>query len=399
MSDLNVIVKKFGGTSVTSDRDRERIKNLVELDIKNGNIPILVVSAMGRNSAPYATDTLMNLYNSINEQHSTRDLDLLMSCGEIISATLISAYLNNNGMKSTALTGFQAGIITNEDYGNAKVLSVKTDYLENTIKKGIIPVISGFQGISINGNITTLGRGGSDTTATLIGEALKADKVEIYTDVEGVMTADPRIVESATLLENMTYDEMYEMAKHGARVVDFNAVDIAKRSHLNIVVKNTHDDSVGTQITDSYKSDRILTSITKYDSWIQYKVDYKFSITKDQELMNALYQNNISIDMINFFEDYKYFVVQNNVSKELDDILKKLNLDFKKKENCSIVTIIGHKIHGVPGIMKRVVKALEDRDIKILQTSDSHMTISCLVGSEVSNDAVIGLHKEFNIDS
>ncbi|MEA3422247.1 MAG: aspartate kinase [Bacillota bacterium] len=396
---MNLIVKKFGGTSVTSDRDRERIKNLIEADIKNGNIPVLVVSAMGRNSAPYATDTLINLYSSINDQGSTRDLDLIMSCGEIISATLISAYLNSNGIKSTALTGFQAGIITNEDYGNAKVLSVNTEYLEAIIDKGIIPVISGFQGISISGNITTLGRGGSDTTATLIGEALKVDKVEIYTDVDGVMTADPRIVENATLLENMTYDEMYEMAKHGAKIVDFNAVDIAKRSHINVVVKNTHEDSIGTQIIDSYKSDRIITSITKYDSWIQYKINYKFSIAKDQELMNALHKNNISIDMINFFEDYKYFVVQNNVSKELDDLLKNLNLNFKKKENCSKVTIIGHKIHGVSGIMKRIVKALEDSDIKILQTSDSHMTISCLVESELSNAAVISLHKEFNIES
>ncbi len=396
---MNIIVKKFGGTSVTSDKDRERIKDLVELDIDNGNFPVLVVSAMGRNSAPYATDTLINLYKNINDQYSKRDLDLLMSCGEIISSTLISAYLNRSGIKSVALTGFQAGIITDEDYGSAKVLNVNVEYLQDTIKNGIIPVISGFQGISINGNITTLGRGGSDTTATLIGEALKADKVEIYTDVEGVMTADPRIVENATLIESMTYDEMYEMARHGAQVVDFNAVDIAKRSNLNVVVKNTHKNSIGTQITDSYESDRIITAITKCDSWIQYKVNYKYSSAKDQDLMDALYQNDISIDMINFFEDYKYFVVQNEDADKLDDLLTNLNLDYEKKENCSEVTIVGHKIHGVSGIMKRVVKALEDEYIKILQTSDSHTTISCLVESKVANIAVNSLHREFNNES
>lgn len=392
-------MKKFGGTSVTSNEDREKIKESVIIDIEKGYSPVVVVSAMGRNNAPYSTDTLINLYKSIHEQSSKRDLDLLMSCGEIISATLVSAYLNSKGISAIAMTGFQAGIITDDHYGEAKVKSVNTAYLHEVIRKGIVPVVTGFQGISTNGDITTLGRGGSDTTATLLGEALKADKVEIYTDVSGVMTADPRIVENATLLKSMNYDELYEMAKHGAKVVDFNAVDIAKRASLNIFVKNTHDQSNGTQITETYESERILTAITKFDSWIQYKVTDRMNQVKDQAFMDALHDNNISIDMINFFEDNKYFIVQSNVSRDLDQLLNEMDLRYVKKENCSKVTIIGHKIHGVPGIMRRVVKALENENIKILQTSDSHMTISCLVESDASDLAVISLHKEFNMES
>jgi len=394
---VKIVVKKFGGTSVDTEKKRSTILKLVNEDIKNGITPILVISAMGRAGQPYSTDTLIELYKNINPNLVKRDLDLLISCGEVISATLISAYLNRFNVKAIPLTGFQAGIITDDEFGNANVIEINTNYVKQILKSGIVPVISGFQGINRNGEITTLGRGGSDTTAALIGEAFKAERVEIITDVGGVYTADPKIVENATVLDAMTYDEMYELSKQGAKVVDFKAVDIAKRSNITILVKGTSNKTKGTTIKNEIASGNVLTSITKADNLIQYKINNLPKKISTQMLLDELQNANISIDMINFFEDSKYFIIVKELELLLDELLNKMTVEFEKKDNCSKVTIIGHKIHGVPGIMRRVVKAIETENIKILQTSDSHMTISCLVDEKNSNQAVKSLHSEFNM--
>lgn len=394
---MKIVVKKFGGTSVDTEEKRSAILTLVKEDIKNGKIPILVISAMGRAGQPYSTDTLIELYKNINPNLVKRDLDLLISCGEIISATLISAYLNNFNINSIPLTGFQAGIITDDDFGDANVIEINTNYVKQILKDGIVPVISGFQGINRNGEITTLGRGGSDTTAALIGEAFKAERVEIITDVAGVYTADPKIVENATVLDSMTYDEMYELSKQGAKVVDFKAVDIAKRSNITLLVKGNSNKMKGTTIKNEIVSGNVLTSITKADNLIQYKINSLPKEISTQMLLDELQNKNISIDMINFFENSKYFIIVKDLELILDELLNKMAVEFQKKDNCSKVTIIGHKIHGVPGIMKRVVKAIEQENIRILQTSDSHMTISCLVDEQNSNQAVKSLHSEFNM--
>lgn len=394
---MKIVVKKFGGTSVDTEKKRSTILKLVNEDIKNGITPILVISAMGRAGQPYSTDTLIELYKNINPNLVKRDLDLLISCGEVISATLISAYLNRFNVKAIPLTGFQAGIITDDEFGNANVIEINTNYVKQILKSGIVPVISGFQGINRNGEITTLGRGGSDTTAALIGEAFKAERVEIITDVGGVYTADPKIVENATVLDAMTYDEMYELSKQGAKVVDFKAVDIAKRSNITILVKGTSNKTKGTTIKNEIASGNVLTSITKADNLIQYKINNLPKKISTQMLLDELQNANISIDMINFFEDSKYFIIVKELELLLDELLNKMTVEFEKKDNCSKVTIIGHKIHGVPGIMRRVVKAIETENIKILQTSDSHMTISCLVDEKNSNQAVKSLHSEFNM--
>jgi len=394
----HIIIKKFGGTSVISDRDRERMRDLVAHDVASGLTPVLVVSAMGRQEAPYATDTLIRLYQAIHPVEAHRDLDLIMSCGEIISAAMISATLNASGLHAKALTGFHAGIVTDDHHGGAKVISVNPDYIEKMIEEGFIPVISGFQGISLAGEVTTLGRGGSDTSATLIGEALKASRVEIYTDVAGVMTADPNIVESATVLTGMTYDEMYEMARHGARVLDFNAVDVAKRSGLTLVIKSPRSPSEGTLIADKVLDERILTAITSDQPWTQYRLEHLAAGFEDQRFMDELNDRSISIDMINFFENSKYFIIDSRREDHLDEALRALGITCRKRPSCAKVTVIGHRIHGVPGVMRRIVAALEDSGIKILQTSDSSMTISCLVEGRHAPAAVNCLHRAFGLE-
>lgn len=392
------IVKKFGGTRVITEEDRQRIHELVRMDLDRGDQPVLVVSAMGRRGLPYATDTLINLYRGILPEGGARDIDLLMSCGEIISASLVSAHLNAAGIEAVALTGFQAGIITDGQYGQARVMKVETRYLEALLARGVVPVISGFQGISLQGEVTTLGRGGSDTTAALIGEAIGAMRVEIITDVEGVMTADPKIVEDAAVIEGMSYDELYEMARQGAKVVDFNAVDIAKRADLNLVVRDVLLEGKGTVVASKSDNPHFLTAVTQSDGWTQYRLNGGPEIN-DPEFMDALHEAGISIDMINFFIDHKYFTVRPKDEPALDRLADSFGLSVSKRTACAKVTIIGHKIHGVPGVMRRVVRALEGGGIQILQTSDSHMTISCLVDQADRDAAVKCLHGEFGLNN
>jgi aspartate kinase len=247
---MNVVVLKFGGTSLSSPDRRKLAVNKIENAIKSGRFPVVVVSAIGRSGDPYATDTLINFVRSKCGEINNRDLDLLLSCGEIISSVFLSDMLNNIGHKSAALTGWQAGIITNSNFGNAEIIRVETKYIMNCIENRIIPVVAGFQGMNESGEITTLGRGGSDITASVIGEALDAVAVEIYTDVDGVMTADPKISNNAKFIARISYNEMYKMAELGAKVLHPDSVKIAARCEIPLYVKNTLSDSPGTLITD-----------------------------------------------------------------------------------------------------------------------------------------------------
>ncbi len=247
---MKIIVQKFGGTSVASPHTRELVVNKVKEAIGNGYSPVVVVSAMGRKGDPFATDTLINMLKSVNPSPEDHEMDLLMACGEIISSAVMAATLQEAGLKSKALTGGQAGMITDNEYGNAKIRKVEPDHLLQLIEQGIIPVICGFQGVTEDHkNITTLGRGGSDTSAAAFGVALKADKVEIYTDVDGVMTADPRVVKDAKIIKQISYDEIREMAHQGAKVIHPRAVEIVMRYGVPMVVKSTFSDAQGTLIT------------------------------------------------------------------------------------------------------------------------------------------------------
>ncbi len=401
---MGIIVQKYGGTSVSTEESRARIaKNAIDAHQKGDGV-VIVVSAMGRNGAPYATDTLIGLYNSIIEERDTRELDLLMSCGETISATIMAATIRAHGIDCAAVTGFQAGIITDDIHGDANVLHVKTDKLMEHINEGRIVVVTGFQGVTKSGDITTLGRGGSDTTAAILGEALDADTIEIYTDVDGVMTADPRLVPDAKVLEMISYEECYQMAIDGAKVVDHKAVEVARRSGKILKIKNTFNTCEGTTISRQTAAipksmePKIITAIASKDNIVQFTIHVNYADERNEMFLNAFEDRNISMDLINFFEDQKIFTVHMNDQDKAEKILNALALEFTTLEDCCKLTAVGYKIHGVPGVMKRIVLSLTKAGIEILQSGDSHTTIACLIRKKSVEDAIRALHREFQLN-
>src|SRR5690554_4896013 len=224
---MKIVVQKYGGTSLKNEEVRTRASDHVRAALEEGYKVVVVVSAMGRNGDPYATDTLLNLVGGSQGFVSKRELDLLASCGETISSVVFSNLLRSKGINSLAMTGAEAGFRTNEDYTNAKIVEMKVEKLRHELEKHDVIVVTGFQGATPTGTTATLGRGGSDTSATAIGAALSAEIVDIFTDVEGIMTADPRIVKSAKPLNVVTYTEICNMAYQGAKVIHPRAVEVA----------------------------------------------------------------------------------------------------------------------------------------------------------------------------
>lgn len=247
---MAIIVQKFGGTSVATPQAREALLRHVKKCKDEGNDVVVVVSAMGRSGDPYATDTLIGLLENINPVVIPKKKDLLMSCGEIISCSLVSHLLDSNNIPSEALTGFQAGILTNNNFNNSEIINIETSVIENHLRSGKVVVVAGFQGTTLNGEITTLGRGGSDTAAVAIGGYLKAERVDIFTDVPGIAKVDPRIVPAAPYLKSVSYDDMYKLAYHGAKVIHPRAVMTAQRFNVPVRVRSTFSDDLGTLISE-----------------------------------------------------------------------------------------------------------------------------------------------------
>ena len=403
---MNILVQKFGGTSVESNEKMNKVCEIIKSSKNDGFSVVVVVSAMGRKGAPYATDTLINLCKDINKNASLRELDLIMSCGEIISGTILVNLLKAKNIDAVFLTGGQAGIITNGVYGDSNVINMHNKRILDEISKDRIVVIAGFQGISESGEITTLGRGGSDTSAVIIGRGLDAEVVEIYTDVDGIMTADPKIEPNAKTIKNIDYDEVFQMADNGANVIHPRAVEIAKNSNIILKIKNTFNPQGGTCISsysteniDSYRindGNKLMTSIAHKNNVAQIIIK-GCDETTFTNILSKIEENHISMDMINFFLKEKAFVVDDIKVKILTQILNDNNIVFEIIENCSKVTLIGSKITGIPGVMAKIVRCLLEEKIQIYQTSDSYMTISCLIKAENLKDAVNSLHKQFQL--
>lgn len=402
---MKIIIQKFGGTSVTGEERRNQAIDKIEAAINKDLFPVIVVSAIGRNGDPYATDTLINFAKTTVTEPNLRELDILMSCGEIVSAVVFSNSLKARGIESAVFTGAQAGIITNDNFSDAKILNVNPIKILNSLEKGIVPVIAGFQGITEDGDITTLGRGGSDVTASIMAEALNAERVEIYTDVDGVMTADPKIVPDARVMDTMFYNEIFQMAEYGANVLHPRAVEIAMRSNIPIVIRSTISDYNGTLVTNydrerSYREDkgRIITSVAQINNRTQVKIfSSKIGCENHEILFENIAKANISIDMINIYPHQIFFIIDEKQTNLLEKVLEGLNYEYELLKNCTKVTIIGNRMRGIPGVMAKAVSALARGNIEILQTSDSHTTISCLIESKYTNKAVNALHKSFEL--
>ncbi|MEG1870415.1 MAG: aspartate kinase, partial [Peptostreptococcaceae bacterium] len=349
------LVQKYGGTSVESYERMEKVCQIIKSYKEKGMDLVIVVSAMGRKGAPYATDTLIGLCSNINKCPKKRELDLIMSCGEIISGTILVNMLEEENISSVFLTGRQAGIITSKNFSDAKILDINTSRIEKELEAKRVVVVAGFQGGSDDGEITTLGRGGSDTSAVAIGKALGCDIVEIYTDVDGIMTADPRVEPHAQVLPFVDYEEVFQMADKGAKVIHPRAVQIAKNGDITLIIKNTFNPSYsGTKIGSIYKNDcvpgnyeyeeKIMTSVANKDKIAQIKINSKEDTFT--EILNEIENNHISIDMINFFIEQKAFVVEEENLDILEEILNKFNIEYEVRRKCAKVTIIGSKITG-----------------------------------------------------
>jgi aspartate kinase len=279
------------------------------------------------------------------------------------------------------------------------IKEIKVDVLVDAIKQGCIPVIAGFQGITENGDVTTLGRGGSDTTAAALGAALGAEWVDIFTDVEGIMTADPKIVKGAHILETITYQEVTEMAYNGARVIHPRAVEIAMQRNIPLRVRSTFCDSPGTLITckPCWISERLVTGIAHIPHLAQVVIKVSQDRDEQEKIFDTLAKAGISIDLINVFPGLKVFTIKEEQVKRTVEELEKIGITPGVTEGLTKVTVVGAGMRGVPGVMARIVKALERENIEILQTSDSNSTISCLVRSEDAERAITALHEEFEL--
>lgn len=403
---MKIIVQKFGGTSVRSVQSREFALGHIKKAIEEGFKVVVVVSAMGRKGDPYATDTLLSLLDTHKTLINKRETDLLLSCGEVISSIVFTNMLLANGIKSTALTGAQAGFRTNKEHTNAKITDMKCDRLIKELENNDVVVVAGFQGAAQNGDVTTIGRGGSDTSAAALGAALNAQWIEIFTDVEGIMTADPSIAENARPLSIVTYTEVCNMAYQGAKVIHPRAVEIAMQAKIPIRIRSTYSNSIGTLVTTINKEgqgpdfkERLITGIAHLSNITQIKVHAK----KDQynlqaEVFQAMANEGISVDFINIYPNGVNYTVSEEMTEKAFRILEGLGHTPFIEKKCAKVSVVGAGMQGVPGVASKIVTALSEQGIRILQSADSHTTIWVLVKQQDLTRAVNALHDAFQLE-
>jgi aspartate kinase len=405
---LRIIVQKFGGTSVATAELREIVVSRIKEAMEEGFHPVVVVSAMGRAGEPYATDTLKSLVEDVCEDIPLRELDIIMSCGEILSAGVLTATLWRNNIRSRVLTGAQAGLVTDGVFGSAQVTDCRTDYLRRCLEKNEVAVVAGFQGATPDGEINTMGRGGSDTTAVILGAALDAERVDIFTDVNGIATADPRIFKDARIIDRLNYSEVCQMAYEGAKVVHPTAIEVAMKNNVTVAVRSMADSGPGTIITD--ESDiggkdyginprQVVTGIAHVSELAQFMVDFNQPDSQlELDMFEKLGEAGISIDLIGVFPNLKVFSVKEDMVKRTESVLKKLNIQYHIRRDCAKVSVVGAGMRNIPGVMASIVRALHKKNIQILQTGDSNITICLLVNSKDLADSVRTLHEHFELD-
>ncbi|WP_373896059.1 aspartate kinase [Virgibacillus natechei] len=401
---MQILVQKFGGTSVGSKENRDHVvKHIKEALMMNYKL-VVVVSALGKNPDPYATDTLLGLVDYTNDYSSSREVDMLMSCGEVISAVVLSNELKKHHITATALTGAQAGFLTTDDFNQAKIKKVNQSRILNELENNDVVVVAGFQGQTETGEITTIGRGGSDTTAAALGTALLAERIEIFTDVNGIMTADPRVVDSARQLDVVTYTEICNLAYQGAKVVHPRAVEIAMQTGIPMRVRPTYLQDVGTLVTSSRTpadiTDQKVTGIAHMTSITQIKIQTKEKAYRMQsEVFKAMAEAGISVDFINISPSGVIYTVPEAFTNKAIHILEMLGFQPEITEGCAKVSAVGAGMTGIPGVASSIVQALTNAGVQILQSADSHTTIWVLVHGENLKLAVNALHDVFELSS
>lgn len=404
---MALIVQKFGGTSVG---DAERIRAVADHVARTraaGNDVVVVVSAMGK-----FTDDLIHLADQVSPTRPPRELDMLLTAGERISMALVSMALSDCGVESASFTGSQAGIITDTDHTRAKILEMRPDRIREALGDGLVPVVAGFQGVSTERDITTLGRGGSDVTAVALAAALEADVCEIYTDVTGVFSADPRVVTQARRLAKVSFDEMMEMAATGGRVLMLRSVEFARRHGVPLHVRSSFTWEPGTWIVeeDPTMEEAIVSAITDDTSEAKLTID---GVPDRPGVAAALFrqlaERGINVDMI----------VQNTGTNGLTAIsftVARTDLDAARAtcdhvqseigatrvtavEKIGRVSLIGAGMKTSPGVTALMFETLSNNGINIEMISTSSIRISCVVDASKVADAVRALHTAFGLDA
>ncbi len=404
---MRVVVQKFGGTSVRDFESRERVTDWVTTAVSDGLHPVVVVSAMGRKGEPYATDSLLGLMKGLPEADAS-EKDLLMMCGEIFSATVMAGHLRLHGLVPQVFLGGEAGIVTDDRFGDAQILEVNPTSLRTALLEGRVPVVAGFQGQTPEGRFTTLGRGGSDTTAVAIGAALGVEVVEIFTDVDGIKTADPRIVPDARTIAHLDYDEVFQLANLGARVLHPRAVEIGRQFSVPIRIRSTFSRNPGTLVVGGHRTmdpwahrdpDHAVTGITQLENLVQFLVEAPQGSSPDwpYRLFSALGDRGVSVDLVNLFPDRVYFCVPGLGSPTTEETLQHLEFPYQYWTERAKVSIVGSAIQGLPGVVGRIMSALNHHQVEVLQSSDSHSTITLLLKRSQMETAVSALHRQFGL--
>ncbi|MCD9023419.1 aspartate kinase [Cohnella silvisoli] len=402
---MDLIVQKFGGTSLSDEQSRRHVLRHIVREHEAGVNLVVVVSAMGRSGEAYATDSLLDLIRQNGNALPLRERDLLLSCGELISASILCSLLNAEGIPSVALTGGQAGILTDNRFGSARIVEIKTDRINQCLAEGRVVIVTGFQGMTTDGEITTLGRGGSDTSATALGAALSADIVDIYTDVDGILTADPRWVSNARPLAAVSYEEICNMAQNGAKVIHPRAVEIAMKAGVPVRVRSTFSEGEGTLVTHAQIlrsqgiwTDKTVTGLAHVRGVTQLAVLNQDGLADLQlRVFRAMATHGISVDFINVMPTGVHYTVSDLDTPIAIQMLQGLGFEPNVRKGCAKVSVIGGGMNGEPGVMAVIVEALTNSSIPILQSADSNTTIWVLISEEDLAEALQALHTAFGL--
>ena len=399
-----LVVQKFGGTSVG---DLERIKNVanrIKESVKKGDRVVVVVSAMSGE-----TNKLIEYASYFSKEPKKKEIDLLLSSGERITSALLSIALNEMGIKATAMTGRQAGISTDNIHTKARINSIDSKPILEKINNGCVVVVAGFQGISSDGLVTTLGRGGSDLTAVAIAGAIKADLCEIYTDVDGVYTTDPRIEKNARKLDKVSYDEMLELASLGAKVLQNRSVEMAKKLNVRLVTRSSFNNNKGTLIVNEEEiMEQPLVSGIALDK-NQARVTIRGVVDRPgvaAEIFEKLSNENINVDLIvqNVGSDGVTnlgFTVPKTELISAKNTLESFNKDFESIDfdsNVAKVSVVGIGMKSHSGVASKAFSTLSKEGINILMISTSEIKISVLIEEKYSELAVRALHSAYELD-
>ncbi|MBT2660570.1 aspartate kinase [Bacillus sp. ISL-45] len=404
---MGLIVQKFGGTSVGNV---ERIRNAASRtaeELQNGNNVVVVVSAMGK-----TTDHLVDMANDISSAPSKREMDMLLTTGEQITIALFSMALAQNGIDAVSYTGWQAGIKTEPVHGNARIVDIETDRIAKDLESGKVVIVAGFQGVTDDGQITTLGRGGSDTTAVALAAALKADKCDIYTDVTGVFTTDPRYVKSARKLLSVSYDEMLELANLGAGVLHPRAVEFAKNYGLPLEVRSSMEKERGTIIEEENEMEQnlIVRGVAFEDQITRVSVlGVSTSLKGLSTIFTTLAQNHINVDIIvqsrteAGLANISFSIKSNDLPEALDVLERnKETLNYQAVESetgLAKVSIVGSGMVSNPGVAAKMFEVLEGHGIQVKMVSTSEIKVSTVVDEKQMVSAVESLHEAFELYS